>query len=120
MRFFREKHLYVLRHENTFCSRSKGTFGRKDGKKDSKAGRSNSMSRKEVSALLTKEFEKFTQKLSKQDEDDKLNALISSLGADKAPESPTKKVKITEPQSTVNTSALKTILRRVKNSPGKT
>ena len=97
--------------------RKKGvTFGKKD-KKDGKPDRgSSTMTRKEVSALLSKEFEKFSQKLTKQDEEaDEIDALISSLGVDKVEESPKKKVRVQEPQSVVNTSALKTILKRVKN-----
>lgn len=104
--------------------REKGvTFGKNDKKEkqDSKAERSaGGMSKKDISALVSKEIDNHTDKLSQRDEDEEIDALISALATDsnhEAPSSPTMKVQISEPKSVVNTSALCSIIRRVKNPP---
>ena len=71
--------------------------------------------RKSVASVVSGEMQKFLQKMEEQQENAQIDALVSSL--DNAAPPPQKKIRITEPQTTVNSSALRSILRRVRN-PG--
>ena len=96
--------------------RKKGVSFGKKGKRDSKKYGSNGgggLSKKEVASVVSEEMKKLLH------DEEEVDALISALGSNQASESAgsSKKVRINEPQMTVNRSALRSILRRVKNPP---
>ena len=102
--------------------RKKGVSFGKKGKKDSKRYGGNGgggLSKKEVASVVSEEMKKLLEAREKKRDEEEVDALISALGSNQASESAgsSKKVRINEPQMTVNSSALRSILRRVKNPP---